>query len=33
MHHKKGERSHVEYHIRRQAAFYCNAATQDSWLA
>ena len=33
MHHKQGERSHVEFHIARQAALYCNAATQDAWLA
>src|SRR5437899_13074711 len=31
-HHKKGERSYVEYRIRCQAAIYCNAATQ-AWLA
>src|SRR6185295_9220051 len=32
-HHKTGERNHVEYHIARQVALYCNAATQDTWLA
>ena len=32
MHHKKGERSYVEYHMG-QATFYYSAATQDAWLA